>query len=169
MASLGWFVVNGQLMEVSAEGPVPSQWESWSQERPATAEPGVEPSGQSPLPLPPRDAASTIPIQPRDARFPFYAGMSSDGLTEIWSNAEGTRIFYDARSGSFFGLPGAQVVQPLPSIPGPAPKDLALLPPFIGGQLGRVVFGEERNRQSGGIRFGTLPMVVWEGKEGEFD
>lgn len=36
-----------------------------------------------------------------------------------------------------------------------------MLPMFIGGHQGVVVFEEIENRQSGGVRFGTLPQVVF--------
>jgi len=71
-----------------------------------------------------------------------------------------------------FGVPIAGAGGLLPAIGGLVPLDTLLSPlnavinaelfPDWGvGPLGQVFFEEIRNRQATGVRFGTLPMVVW--------
>lgn len=98
------------------------------------------------------------------------------GTTQVLECPEGTRLGMQngmqaciAIPGFVPGIPGGRVVNPEGELyPGPVPEPVTSLgpvapglPPFVGGGLGRVVFTPIVNRQLSGVRYGTLPQVVF--------
>lgn len=78
------------------------------------------------------------------------------------------------------GDPGGRVVDPEEGLglgPSPvllgggrptSPQASSVLPPFIGGVLGKIQFTQQDNRNIGGIRFGVLPRVIFDEVPGGF-
>lgn len=64
--------------------------------------------------------------------------------------------------GDVFNPDADQPVQVQPAA-GTRPSSAMVLPPFVGGALGRVLFTPIANRNLSGIRYGTLPRVIFEG------
>lgn len=66
--------------------------------------------------------------------------------------------------------PEAQLYPPItsPVVGGPKPTGASALPAFVGGSLGRVQFTTIPNRNHTGIRYGTLPRVIFDSVPGDF-
>lgn len=157
MASIGWFVINGVLQEFHAEGSsavlqaTASSLMAISQEQAAAVMAAAVPPEATVLPPPSgsNPLMGSFDIPHFDGL--TYAGMSEDGSVVYYVSASGERLFFNVDAGTWMGLPPPAVIGPLVPAPSLGPSSplgggtrptspaLAILPPFIGGELGLVI------------------------------